>query len=395
MLKNKTILIGITAGIAAYKIYDLIRLYKKNSADVIVIVTPNALNFVNKLTLQTLSNNKVYIEPFETVAYTPEHIAIADRADIFVIAPATANTIAKLANGICDNLLTSVACAFKKTFLLAPSMNTGMWENSFVQDNIKKLSAYPNYKIIQPEIGYLACGTTGAGRMTEPDSIFERTLSLLNSDSTQKLKNKKILVTAGGTKENIDPVRYIGNYSSGKMGKAIADVAHEQGADVTLITTVDEHLSANYATIKVSSALEMKTAVEKYFPTADCLIMSAAVADYRPMNVRNSKTKKNENSINLELVKNPDILEEISQQKQKNQTIIGFCAETEDLLHNAKTKIQRKNCDFIVANDISQKDITFGSDYNEVFVIDKDLNVTKIEKNTKISVAHKILEFIK
>ena len=220
MLENKNILIGITGGIAAYKICSLIRLYKKAGANVRVVVTPSALNFVTKLTLQTLSNNEVYVENFEIDEYKPGHISLSDEADIFVIAPATANTISKIANGICDNLLTSIACAFRKPFLLAPAMNTGMWENQFVQENLNKLKN-AGYHILNPESGYLACGVNGTGRMVEVEDIFEKTVEILSQK--QVLKGKKILITAGGTKEKIDPVRYITNCSSGKMGIALAD----------------------------------------------------------------------------------------------------------------------------------------------------------------------------
>ena len=236
MLKGFNILIGITGGIAAYKVCNLIRLYKKSGADVRVVATENALQFVTKLTLQTLSNNEVYTNNFEIENYKPEHISLCDEADIFVIAPASANTISKIANGICDNLLTTTACAFKKPILFAPAMNTNMWENVFIQENILKLKNN-GYEFIEPESGYLACGTEGKGRMAEPEQIFEKTVEILDSKNNKILKNKKILITAGGTKEKIDPVRYITNCSSGKMGLALADYAHNMGADLTLVST--------------------------------------------------------------------------------------------------------------------------------------------------------------
>ena len=232
MLENKNILIGITGGIAGYKICELIRLYKKARANVQVVLTPNALNFVTKLTLQTLSNNEVYVDNFEIDEYKPEHIALSE-ADIFVIAPASANTISKLANGICDNLLLSTACAFNKPFLIAPAMNTNMWENPFIQENLQKLKQN-GYHILEPDDGFLACGTNGKGRMREVEEIFEETDRIL---SQGKLNGKKILITAGGTKEKIDPVRYISNSSSGKMGIALADAAAYEGAEVTLVST--------------------------------------------------------------------------------------------------------------------------------------------------------------
>lgn len=394
MLNDKKILIGISAGISAYKVYELIRFYRKNNAQVKVILTPNALNFVNVLTLQTLSGNKVHIEQFDTDSYSPEHIKFCDWADIMVIAPATANTIGKIANGICDNLLTSIVCAYKKTILLAPAMNTGMWENQFVQENIEKLKNN-NFEILEPNIGYLACGTTGVGRMSEAEEIFEKTVQLLTTPK-RLLTGKKILITAGGTRENIDPVRYISNYSSGKMGTALANAANALGANVTLITTMNNKPVNGVKVVNVNTAIEMQSAIETEFTQTDCLIMAAAVADYRVENISSKKIKKAEDNDNLvlELTKNPDILSKFSQQKNSKQIVAGFCAETENLIENAKNKILRKKCDYIIANDVSNLEITFGKDENEVFIIDKELNVIKLEKDTKYNIAKSILEHI-
>ena len=389
MLENKTILVGITGGIAAYKICSLIRMYKKARANVRVVLSPSALNFVTKLTLQTLSNNEVYVENFEIEEYKPGHISLCDEADIFVIAPATANTISKIANGICDNLLLSTACAFKKPFLLAPAMNTGMWENDFVQENIKKLKS-KGYHILDPESGFLACGTNGRGRMVEVEDIFEKTVDILAQK--QVLKNKKILITAGGTKEKIDPVRYITNCSSGKMGIALADSAFGMGADVTLVSTFK--VDKPYKNIVTESAQEMEKAVKSNLQEQDCVIMAAAVADYRIKEYSEQKMKKGaEDNLTLELTKNPDILKEISAMNSKAK-IVGFCAESENLLENAKEKIQKKGCDFLVANDISRKDIGFSSDMNEVYILDKNLKISHIERETKFNVAKQILEKI-
>lgn len=390
MLENKNILIGITGGIAAYKICSLIRLYKKAGANVRVVVTPSALNFVTKLTLQTLSDNEVYVENFEIDEYKPGHISLSDEADIFVIAPATANTISKIANGICDNLLTSIACAFRKPFLLAPAMNTGMWENQFVQDNINKLKK-AGYNILEPESGYLACGVNGTGRMVEVEDIFEKTVEILSQK--QVLKGKKILITAGGTKEKIDPVRYISNCSSGKMGIALADSAYEMGADVTLVSTFG--VEKPYKNIVTESARDMESVVKTNLMEQDCIIMAAAVADYRIANYSEQKMKKeaNDNNLILELTQNPDILKEISAM-DSNAKIVGFCAESENLLENAKIKIQKKGCDLLVANDISRKDIGFSSDLNEVYILDKNLKISHIERDTKKNIAKKILERI-
>ena len=392
MLKNKNILLGITGGIAAYKVCLLIRLYKKAGANVQVVLTPAALNFVTKLTLQTLSGNEVFVENFNIDEYKPEHISLCDKADIFVIAPCSANTLSKISNGICDNLLLSTACAFKKQFLLVPAMNTGMWENPFVQENIFKLKA-KGYNILNPEVGFLACGTNGCGRMVEVDEIYNKTVELLNPNLY--LKNKKILITAGGTKEKIDPVRYISNNSSGKMGLALAEQAIKLGAEVTLVSTFKADIECK--NIIAESACEMENIVKSEFEKQDCIIMVAAVADYRVANYSEQKIKKtSDDNLTLELIKNPDILKEICKIKQdKNLSsplIVGFCAESENLLENAKIKIKTKGCDFLVANDISKKDIGFSSDLNEVYLLDNKFNITHFEKDTKTNIAKNILE---
>lgn len=385
MLSGKTILLGITGGIAAYKMCELIRMYKRANANVLVVCTPNALNFVTKLTLQNLSQNDVAVEEFDVKDFKPEHISYADSADIMVIAPATANTISKIATGVCDNLLTSIACAFTKPVIIAPAMNCNMWENPVLQENLHKL----HYEILEPESGFLACGYEGKGRLCSLDKIFDKTVELLNY---KPLEGKKIVITSGGTIEDIDPVRYISNYSSGKMGLALADTAKNFGADVTLITTKD--IQRRYNVIKVKSAIDMKSAVENEFESADCVIMAAAVADYRVKEVAPQKMKKtSEDEITLTLVKNPDILKEISSIK-KSQIVVGFCAESENLIENAKEKIAKKGCDFLIANDISRKDIGFSSDYNEVTILDKNGNMTKIERADKATVARKIFEAI-
>ena len=385
MLENKNILIGITGGIAAYKICTLIRLYKKSGANVRIILTPNALNFVTKLTLQTLSNNEVYVDNFDVDNFKPEHISLCDEADICVVAPATANTISKIANGICDNLLTSTVCAFSKPILLAPAMNTNMWKNSFIQENMEKLKK-AGYHIVDPGIGFLACGTSGEGRMAEVEDIYDSVVKIFSEG--QKLKGKRILITAGGTKEKIDPVRYISNCSSGKMGLALADTAYSMGAEVTLVSAFA--VNKPYKNIVAETACEMEKAVKENLLAQDCVIMAAAVADYRVKEPAKEKMKKGEeNSLTLELVKNPDILQEIS---AKGVMTVGFCAESEKLLENAREKIQKKGCDYLVANDISRKDIGFSSDMNEVYILDRNLNTTHFERDTKQNIAKHILE---
>ena len=389
-VENKNILIGITGGIAAYKVCELIRLFKKNGANVKTVVTKSALEFVTPLTLQTLSQEPVYVEQFMTEERKPEHIALCDWADVFIIAPASANTIGKIANGICDNLLTSLACAFQKQMIYAPAMNTGMWNNKAVQKNIEVLKSF-GALFVEPEEGFLACGTDGKGRLADINKIYVKAVNCLTSNKF--LKGKKIVITAGGTKENFDPVRYIGNYSSGKMGTALADRAFEAGAEVCLIKTFP--LNRSYKTVDVKSASQMMDAVKKEFETADVLIMTAAVADYRPQEEVFSKIKKDStDELILKLVKNPDILQEMCKIKKDNQVVIGFCAESDNLIEYAKEKIKKKNCDFLVANDISRKDTGFSSDYNEVFILDRNLSVQKIEKDTKDNIAKRILESI-
>lgn len=385
---NKTVLLGITGGIAVYKVCELIRMYKKNGFNVKVIPTKNALEFVGELTLTTLSDNPVYKDNFEIKEYKPEHISLADEGDIMVIAPASANTISKIANGICDNLLTSVVCAFNKPIIIAPAMNTNMWNNSIIQENVKKLQNL-GFEIVPPEDGFLACGTVGKGRLCKIEKIFDKTNEILNTKKT--LSGKKFVITAGGTIEKIDPVRYISNFSSGKMGIALADNVYMMGGEVELISTVG--IDRPYKVTKVQTADEMLESVLKTKDDADYIIMSAAVADYKAKNQASQKQKKTDaDSITIELVKNPDILKTISKDKKEGQTIIGFCAESENLKENAKIKIKSKGCDFIVANDISKSEIGFSSDYNEVYIIDKSLNIKHLKKDTKFNIAKQILE---
>lgn len=389
MFNSKTILIGITGGIAAYKICELIRKFKKSGANVKVICTPNALNFVTKLTLQNLSQNEVYVQEFDIKEWKPGHISLADEADIMLIAPATANTISKIANGYADNLLTSVACAFNKKMIIAPAMNCNMWKNEAIQENIKRLKNR-GIEILEPEKGFLACGYIGKGRLCSLDTIYQAVENALSFNTI--LKDKKVVITSGGTIEDIDPVRYISNYSSGKMGFALANAAKSMGANVVLITTKD--FDAPYKIIKVKSAVDMQNSLNDEFDTSDIVIMAAAVADYRVKQYSEQKMKKtSDDTLILELVKNPDILQELCK-KKTNQIIVGFCAESENLLENAKEKINKKGCDFLVANDISRKDIGFGSDDNEVVLLDKNGGVERLEKASKSVIARKILEYI-
>lgn len=389
-LSGKKILVGITGGIAAYKTCELIRALVKLNAEVKAVLTPSAKAFVTETTLMTLTKNPVYVEQFQVEDWKPEHISLADSSDLFVIAPASANTIGKMANGVCDNLLTSLVMAFKKPIILAPAMNCNMWDNPAVQKNLQTLLGN-GINIIEPESGFLACGYEGKGRMAEPATIVKKVIEILGEK--QFLNNKKIVVTAGGTKEEIDPVRYLGNYSSGKMGIALADAAFQYGAKVVLISSVKTNKP--YEVIPVKSAQDMLEATMEQFNTADSLIMAAAVADYRPQARAENKIKKeNTETLVIELVKNPDILLEVSKIKKPEQLVVGFCAESEDLIENARKKIEKKNLDFIVANDISNAEIGFNSENNAVTIIDKHANQQNIAKMPKTELAKVILKRI-
>ena len=389
LFKDKNILLGITGGIAAYKICTLIRDFKKNGANVKVVCTPNSLNFVTKLTLQNLSQNDVFVEEFDIKDWKPEHISLADWADVMVIAPATANTISKIATGIADNLLTSIACAFSKQMFIAPAMNCHMWENPNVQENISKLKTQ-GVEFIEPESGFLACGYLGKGRLCSLDKILNAVDEYFSF--SQILKGKKVVITSGGTIEDIDPVRYISNYSSGKMGFSLAKVAQKMGAEVVLITT--KEVRASFRVVRVKSARDMQNALDNEFETSDIVIMAAAVADYRVKNYSEQKMKKTESdTLTLELVKNPDILKYLCE-KKTHQIVVGFCAESQNLIENAKVKIRKKNCDYLVANDISRHDIGFSSDENEVVIFNKNGESVKFEKASKDVIARKILEYI-
>ncbi len=366
-LSGKKIILGITGGIAAYKTCGLIRLMVKSGADVKAVLTPNASNFITETTLRTLTKNPVYIRQFDEFEWKPEHVSLSDEADLFIIAPASANTIGKIANGISDNLLTSLITVFDKPVIIAPAMNCKMWENKFVQENLSKL-INSGFHIVEPEQGELACGYEGAGRLADINKIYEKICEVIEQEKF--LKGKRILVTAGGTKEPIDPVRYIGNKSSGKMGLAIADAAYSFGAEVCLVSTFKTQKP--YKTIETPTAEQMQRVIPEKFHGSDALIMAAAVSDYRAREVARHKIKKDSGEMSIELIKNPDILDEIAGIKSSSQLVIGFCAETENLEQNALGKLEKKNLDFIVANDVSREDAGFESDYNAVTIIDRE-----------------------
>lgn len=390
------ILIGVTGGIAAYKIPSLCRLFTLSGDNVKVVMTNNATKFITPLTFESVTGNRVYIDDFETYIEPSDikHISLSEWADIFIIAPATANTISKIANGIADNFLTSIALAYRfneKPLLIAPAMNSNMYHNIFFKKNLDKLVKNGIYTV-DPIEGVLACRDKGVGKMEEPEIIFKKGKSLVNRGNGI-LKGKKILVTAGPTVEYIDPVRFISNRSSGKMGYAIAEVAYEMGADVTLITG-PTYLKTFVNKIEVTSADEMYNAVSININNIDILIMAAAVADYKVATKFDKKIKKKDETLSLHLIKNVDILKEISKQKSDKQFFVGFAAESHDLEQNALQKLKEKCLDMIVANDISRSDIGFNVDENEVKVFFRDGSLLNLPKMSKYELAKNLLSLI-
>lgn len=386
----KTVVIGVTGGIAAYKAVDVVSRLKKAGIDVYVIMTQHAAKFVTPLTFQSISGHPVAVDMFQPfLADEIEHISLAQRADLFLIVPATANIIGKIANGIADDMLSTTVMATRAPVVLAPAMNTHMYLNPIVQDNIKSLERR-GFRFIEPESGRLACGDYGPGRLAAPEAIVQRVMELLSIQ--RDLEGKTIMVTAGPTREAIDPVRYISNHSSGKMGYAIAQAALERGADVILISgPVSMTPPAGARFISITSAQDMYEAALKYFDEVDAVIGAAAPADYRPRNVSRTKLKKIEDTLTLELVKNPDIIKALGEAK-RFQKVVGFAAETENLEQYAREKLAAKNLDMIVANDVSMADIGFGSDYNAVKIICSDGSMRDVPKATKERVAHIILD---
>lgn len=384
------VVIAISGGIAAYKIPFLIRLFRKAGHKVKVVVTKNALNFVTETTLQTLSDNLVYSDMFAGNKDMTEHISIADWADYYIVAPATANIIGKYANAIADDCISTTLLAFDKDVFLAPAMNTKMYVNKGVQNNLQILASR-GVNIISPNCGELACGANGDGRMAEPEEIF----AFVNNHITKSkiLAGKTICVTAGPTYEQIDPVRFIGNNSSGKMGFAIAESLAAKGALVKLIAG-PTHLNTkncNIERIDVKSAEQMYNATVKEFEQADVAILSAAVADYTPKNVFSQKVKKADNVLNIELQPTKDILAQLGRMKTDKQTLVGFALETNDEENNAKQKLSKKNLDFIVLNSLNDKNACFGFDTNKVTIIDSNGNMTKTDLKSKSEIAEDVV----
>lgn len=390
MLKGKTVVLGVTGSIAAYKIANLASMLVKQHADVNVIMTKNATNFINPITFETLTNNKCLVDTFDRdFQFNVEHVALAKRADIFMVAPASANVIGKIAGGIADDMLTTTIMACKAPKYIAPAMNTNMYENPIVQDNLKKLEGY-GYNIITPATGYLACGDTGAGKLPSEEELMAYIMRELHYE--KDLKGKKIVVTAGPTTEAIDPVRFISNHSSGKMGYAIAKCAMERGADVTLISGTTSIAKPPFVNVvDVLSAQDMFDAVIKYADDADIIIKAAAVADYTPVNVAEDKLKKKDDDLSISLKRTTDILKYLGEHKKEGQVLCGFAMETKDLIDNAKKKLESKNADLIVANNLKVKGAGFKTDTNVVTFIDKT-GTEELPILTKDEVAERILD---
>lgn len=392
MLKGKTVLLGITGSIAAYKIAYLASALHKLHADVHVLMTENATNFINPITFETLTGNKCLVDTFDrNFQFQVEHVSIAKKADVVMIAPASANVIGKLANGLADDMLTTTVMACRCQKILAPAMNTAMYENPVVQDNIRKLQTY-GYEVITPASGYLACGDTGAGKMPEPETLLEY---ILKEAAFQKdLAGKKLLVTAGPTQEAIDPVRCLTNHSSGKMGYAIAKMAMLRGAEVTLVsgpTAIEPPLFVKV--VPVTSARDMFEAVTSLSDEQDIIIKAAAVADYRPKQVSEDKVKKKDDQASIELERTDDILKYLGQHKKQGQFLCGFSMETRDMLRNSRAKLEKKNLDMVAANNLKVEGAGFQGDTNVLTLITQDEEVS-LPLMSKEDAALKILDKI-
>ena len=393
MLKNKCIVIGVTGSIAAYKAADVVSFLKKQGADVTVIMTKNALNFINPITFETLSGNKCLIDTFDrNFEFSVEHVSLAKRADLFVVAPASADFIAKAANGIADDMLTTTFLASTCKKLIFPAMNTRMYENPITQDNMKKLEHY-GIEIVEPASGYLACGDTGRGKLAPVEEIEE--YIMMNAAYDHDLAGKRVLVSAGPTQEDIDPVRFITNHSTGKMGYAVARNAARRGADVTLVSgpvSLDPPLGVRV--IQAKSAQQMFDEITDRSEEQDIIIMTAAVADMRPLNAASEKIHKVTMPDSIKLGTNPDILSYLGAHRRDGQVIVGFSMETENLIENSRVKLAKKHCDMIVANSLREKGAGFGTDTNVVTLITKD-KAEELPIMSKDEVAERIFTFIR
>lgn len=392
MLEGKTVLLGVTGSIAAYKIAYLASMLKKQQADVHVLMTRNATNFINPITFETLTGNKCLVDTFDrNFQFQVEHVSIAKKADVVMIAPASANVIGKLAHGIADDMLTTtiMACRCKK--FISPAMNTNMFENPIVQDNLKILEHY-GYEVIDPAVGYLACGDTGAGKMPEPETLLNY---ILRECACEKdMKGLKVLVTAGPTQEAIDPVRYITNHSSGKMGYAIAKMAMLRGADVTLVSGRTALAPPPFVkVVPVVTARDMYEAVTSVGQEQDIIIKAAAVADYRPASVSDEKIKKKDDDMSIALERTDDILKYLGEHKPEGQFLCGFSMETENMIGNSRVKLTRKNLDMVAANNVKMAGAGFQGDTNVLTLITQDEEVS-LPLMSKEDAAGKILDKI-
>ena len=392
MLKGKTVLLGVTGSIAAYKIAYLASALKKPHAQVHVLMTKNATNFINPITFETLTGNKCLVDTFDrNFQFSVEHVSIAKQADVVMIAPASANVIGKLAHGIADDMLTTTIMACKCKKIVSPAMNTNMYENPIVQDNLAILQHY-GYEVIEPASGYLACGDTGAGKMPEPEMLLDYILREIAKE--KDLLGRKVLVTAGPTQESIDPVRYITNHSSGKMGYALAKAAMLRGADVTLVSGPCAIEPPPFVKlVPVVTAKEMFDAVTSVSFEQDIIIKAAAVADYRPANVYEDKVKKQEEQMSIELEKTDDILGYLGEHRLPGQFLCGFSMETQNMLENSRKKLKKKHLDLIVANNLKEKGAGFGTDTNRVTLI-SEKEEKSLELMSKEEVADEILDYI-
>lgn len=391
MLKDKHIVLGVTGSIAAYKIASLASMLKKQEADVTVIMTQNAANFINPITFETLTGNKCLINTFDrNFQYSVEHVSLAKQTDAFLIAPASANVIAKAAHGIADDMLTTTLLACECPKMIAPAMNTRMYQNPIVQDNLKILESY-GMEVITPATGYLACGDTGEGKMPEPELLMEYIIKALKP---KDMSGMKVLVTAGPTREKIDPVRYISNHSTGKMGYAIARAAMMRGAEVTLVTGKTEiKPPVGVNTVDIVSAGDMAQAVKSRAVEQDIIIKAAAVADYRPKYAADEKVKKKDSDMNIELERTEDILGFLGAHKKEGQFLCGFSMETEHMIENSREKLKKKNLDLIVANNLKQQGAGFGTDTNIVTLLSKE-DTIQLPIMSKEEVADKLLDYI-
>lgn len=391
LLKGKHIVLGVSGSIAAYKIASLASMLKKKQADVTVIMTQNATNFINPITFESLTGNKCLVDTFDrNFQHSVEHVALAKQTDVMLVAPASANVIAKAAHGLADDMLTTTLLACQCPKIFAPAMNTRMYQNPVVQDNLRILEKY-GMEVITPARGYLACGDTGEGKMPEPEALYEAIVKAL---TPKDMAGRKVLVTAGPTQERFDPVRYISNHSTGKMGYAIARAAMLRGADVTLVsgkTALQPPMGVK--TVPVVSAADMAQAVKAAAEEQDIIIKAAAVADYRPLETADEKMKKKDGDLTIELERTEDILAYLGAHRRQGQFICGFSMETEHMLENSRAKLEKKNIDMIVANNLRQEGAGFGTDTNVVTLLTKE-ETLELPILSKEEVADRLLAFI-